>query len=163
MDQSATIREATIADRNVLAHIIRESFRDVAARFLLTPENCPKHPSNCTTSWIESDMARGVQYFIMAIDGYPIGCVGLESPNTDICYIERLSVLPEMRGKHHGISLVRHALECATLNGACSVSIGIIAEHTELKNWYKGLGFDEVQIKRFPHLPFQVCLMEYQT
>lgn len=76
MDQQVIIREADSKDIKVLACIIRESFRDVAARFSLTLENCPKHPSNCTTSWIESDMARGVQYFILFIEGKPIGCVG---------------------------------------------------------------------------------------
>ena len=160
MDQQVIIREADSKDIKVLACIIRESFRDVAARFSLTLENCPKHPSNCTTSWIESDMARGVQYFILSIEGKPIGCVGLESPSIDICYLERLSVLPEMRRKRLGTLLVQHALERATSKGACKVSIGIIAEHTELLQWYMGLGFTEVQTKSFPHLPFQVSIME---
>jgi len=154
------IREATIEDLEVLAGIVRGSFRDVAKRFSLTQDNCPKHPSNCTTSWIESDMARGVQYFILSRSGSPIGCVGLERPNNDVCYLERLSVLPQMRGNHFGISLVQHALSYATSKGAHKVSIGIIAEHTELKEWYKTLGFIEVGTKRFAHLPFQVSFME---
>ena len=154
------IREATIEDSDVLASIISVSFRDVARRFSLTQDNCPKHPSNCTTSWIESDIARGVQYFILFQNGNPIGCVGLESPSVDLCYLERLSVLPEMRGRHFGISLVLNTLDYAAFKGIRKVSVGIIAEHTELKEWYKNLGFVEVGIKRFPHLPFQVCFME---
>ena len=156
------IREATLNDRDVLVKIIRDSFRDVAERFSLTSDNCPKHPSNCTSSWIESDIARGVQYFILYMDKNPIGCVGIEYPNTDVCYLERLSVLPEMRGKHFGSRLVQHALDCAASKGTSKVSIGIIAEQTGLKEWYKKFGFVEMQTKSFPHLPFKVCLMEFE-
>ena len=158
--ETVMIREATIKDSEVLAGIIRNSFRDVALRFSLTKDNCPRHPSNYTSSRIESDILRGIRYFILYMDGNPTGCVGIESPDTDVCYLERLSVLPGMRGRHFGIRLVRHVLDCAASKGAGRVSIGIIAEHTELKEWYESLGFVETQIKSFPHLPFKVCMME---
>ena len=156
------IKEAKPNDREVLVNLIRDSFRDVAHRFSLTKDNCPKHPSNCASSWIESDIARGVQYFILYVDENPIGCVAIEMPSADVCYLERLSVLPEMRGKHFGIRLVQHALEYAASKGAGKVSIGIIDEQTELKEWYLMLGFIELQTKSFPHLPFTVCLMEFE-
>jgi hypothetical protein len=35
------IREANAADVHVLAGLIRQSYRDVADRFQLTPANCP--------------------------------------------------------------------------------------------------------------------------
>lgn len=154
------IREAAIKDRELLSKMISESFRDVAQRFSLTIDNCPKHPSNCTTSWIEYDMARGVQYFILHFEGEAVGCVGVESPNTDVCYIKRLSVLPEMRGKHFGSRLFKHALDFSASKGAKKVSIGIIAKQRELRQWYKRFGFIEVKTKSFLHLPFQVCIME---
>ena len=156
------IKEATLNDCEVIVKIIRDSFRDVARRFSLTKENCPKHPSNCASSWIETDISRGVKYYILYADKKPIGCVGIESPSADVCYLERLSVLPEMRGKHFGIRLVQHVLERAASRGAAKVSIGIIAEQTELKEWYKKLGFVQTQTKSFPHLPFKVGLMEYE-
>ena len=156
------IKEATINDREVIVKLIRDSFLDVARRFSLTKENCPKHPSNCVSSWIESDISRGVQYYILYKDENPIGCVAIERPSADVCYLERLSVLPEMRGKHFGIKLVQHVLEFAELKGVRKVSIGIIYEHTELKEWYKQQGFVVTEIKRFPHLPFTVCLMEFE-
>ena len=160
MDQSITLRNATSEDAAVLAGIIRESFRAIAVRFGLTPENCPKHPSNCTTAWIESDQRRGVQYFILSQNGESIGCVGLESPSPELCYLERLAVLPEKRCKGFGRTLARHALARARTRGAKKVSIGIIADQTELKRWYADIGFAEVQTKMFQHLPFKVCFME---
>ena len=160
MNPKGMIRKATTEDLEILASIIRASFLDVAKRFSLTQDNCPEHPSNCTASWIESDLARGVQYFLLSQNGIPIGCVGLESPSIDVCYLERLSFLPGRRGNHFGIRLVQHALNHAASKGARRISIGIIAEHTALKGWYKTFGFAEVGIKRFAHLPFQVCFME---
>ncbi len=150
------------SDCEVLAKLIRDSFRDVARRFSLTQKNCPKHPSNCTSSWIKSDFSRSVPYYIFYVDENPVGCVAIEKISADVCYLERLSVLPEMRGKHLGIRLVQHALEYAASKGARKVSIGIIDEQTELKEWYIQLGFVVAEIKRFPHLPFTVCLMEFE-
>ena len=42
------IREAGFNDISLLAGLVRECFQDVAERFGLTLENCPKHPSHCT-------------------------------------------------------------------------------------------------------------------
>ena len=36
------IRDATQADKEVIVALIRDSFRDVAEKFALTVENCPK-------------------------------------------------------------------------------------------------------------------------
>ncbi len=46
--------------------------------------------------------------------------------------------------------------------GVPQIGIGIIADFSELKAWYKKLGFREGATKTFEHLPFQVLLMAYQ-
>jgi len=155
-----TIRDAGPQDTETVVSIIRRSFRDVAVRFSLTQDNCPKHPSNCTTAWVESDQERGVQYFIMLDDNEPIGCVGLEKAGSELCYLERLAVLPKWRRNGFGRRLAGHALSQAKAGGAYRVSIGIIAEQTELRDWYARLEFAANATKSFPHLPFQVTFME---
>ena len=40
------------------------------------------------------------------------------------------------------------------------LSIGLMDEHTVLKNWYKELGFKGIGAQVFHHLPFTVCFME---
>ncbi len=156
------IRKAEPRDERILTGLIRASFRDVAVRFSLTPLNCPKHPSNCTPDWIEADHRRGVVYFILYQDHTPVGCVGLERPGPDICYLERLAVLPPKRRKGFGRILVEHVLVCAKAGGAERVGIGIIAKQIDLKQWYERLGFVAASTKRFRHLPFEVMLMEYR-
>jgi len=157
---ATTAREAGEKDAALLAGIIQRSFQDVAQRFGLTPENCPKHPSNCTPEWIRDDLKRGVKYAIAEQDHIPVGCFALEAPSHELRYLERLAVLPERRRQGLGRALVGHAFSQAKVSGARRISIAILSEHTELKEWYARLGFTERETKSFPHLPFRVTFKE---
>jgi GNAT superfamily N-acetyltransferase len=161
-DETTCIRAAGFADVPVLSGLIRVSFRDVAERFALTLENCPKHPSNCTDEWIENDFARGVAYYILESDGTPVGCVALEKANPELCYLERLGVVPQSRRKGFGRELVDYLLYEARALGAKQIGIGIISDDTELKLWYQRIGFVEKETKEFDHLPFLVTFMSYK-
>lgn len=141
--------------------LIRNAHKDVAKRFALRADNCPKHPSNCTDQWIENDFERGVVYYLAEIDGVPAGCVALEHAAAELGYLERLSVLPRYRKKGLGMKLTRYLFERARQSGIRTIGIGIIAQFTELKNWYEKIGFIPGETKTFPHLPFQVLLMRY--
>jgi ribosomal protein S18 acetylase RimI-like enzyme len=131
----------------------------VARRFGLNAENCPKHPSNYTNHWVENDLSRGVTYYLLEADGRPQGCSALEIVNTDLCYLERLAVLPEARRKGFGQKLVEHVLREAGARHIKHASIGIIADQTELKIWYRRIGFVEGETRTFEHLPFRVTFM----
>jgi diamine N-acetyltransferase len=153
------IRTCTEEDIEVLVKTIRACFRDVAERFGLTEENSPRHPSNCAVEWIEQEMDRGVRYFILESEGMVSGCVALEFASSEVCYLERLGVLPNQRRRGFGKALAGHVLSEARRLGAGHVDIGIIAEDKELKDWYKRLGFIETETKEFAHLPFRVTFM----
>jgi N-acetylglutamate synthase-like GNAT family acetyltransferase len=153
------IREANSADTTLLSGLIRQSYRDVADRFKLTRINCPTHPSNCTDEWIENDFGRGVRYFMLEHRNIPAGCVAIERANSDLCYLERLAVLPHERKNGLGSQLVEHAFRTARGLGSKKISIGIIAAQTELKQWYQKFGFIEGETKEFSHLPFMVTFM----
>jgi ribosomal protein S18 acetylase RimI-like enzyme len=160
--ETTYIRAAGSTDVPVLSGLIRVSFRDVAERFALTLANCPKHPSNRTDEWIENDFARGVAYYIFESDGTPVGCVALEKANPDLCYLERLGVLPQSRRKGFGKALVDHVFYEARALGAKQIGIGIISDDMELKLWYRRIGFVEKETKEFAHLPFLVTFMSYE-
>jgi hypothetical protein len=102
------IREADSGDVSLLSGLVRECFHDVAGRFGLTLGNCPKHPSHCTDKWIENDFARAVIYYILESDVMAVGCVAIERASSDLCYLERLGVLPEARRNGFDRSLVDH-------------------------------------------------------
>ena len=157
------IRICTKKDTQVLAETIRTSFQDVAERFGLTPENAPSDPSNCTADWIRKDMEHGVTYFAIENRNHVVGCVAVELANPEVCYLERLAVLPDQRRHGFGKALAKHVLLEAKRLGVDYVSLGIIAEQTELKNWYEELGFVEGESREFPDLPFCVTFLSYGT
>ncbi len=161
MQTDVSIRIADEADVEMLAAMIRSSHADVALQFNLTPENCPQHPSNSTTEWIENDLARGVRYYLADWHGEPAGCVALEHANPEMVYLERLSVLPAKRRNGIGRRLVDHVFQETADLGVPRIGIGIIADFVELKTWYIKLGFREGETKTFAHLPFKVLLMAY--
>lgn len=153
------VRKCHEADIPVLTKTIRESFRDVAERFGLTPENAPRHPSNCTEAWIGSELEKGTVYFVIEIGGAVAGCVGMEQAASGVVYLERLGVVPGKRKQGLGKALVDHVFSETEKLGVRTINIGIIAAHEELKAWYKKLGFVEGETKDFPHLPFRVTFM----
>lgn len=154
------IRHATESDASCLAAILREASRDVAERFGLTPENCPTHPSNCTSEWIETGFEKGIVYYILEAGGKPCGCVALERADSDVCYLERLAVLPAYRRRGYGTAMVNHICDEARRLGARRVEIGTIAEHIPLNRWYEKQGFRPKNTAEFEHLPFAVAFME---
>ena len=155
----ADIRDAKRNDIELLAQLIRDSFQDVAERFSLTAENAPTHPSHCTAQWIESAFDKGITYFILEYKGKPRGCVAMEHAGADVCYLERLAVIPEFRRRGFGEALVEHVLEQAKPLGVKRIEIGIIAEQIDLRSWYEKRGFVLKDTRHFNHLPFEVAFM----
>jgi N-acetylglutamate synthase-like GNAT family acetyltransferase len=153
------IRDANEADIDTLVTLLRNSFSDVAQRFGLTIENCPKNLAFCTKQRIKNDLNTGLRYYILEKDGQPYGCVAIEKASPDVCYLQRLAVLPQYRRKGYGKLLVNHIFEQAGKIGAQKVEIGVISEDTKLKNWYKQFGFVQKGTKKFDHLPFIVAFM----
>ncbi len=156
---SVIIRRATEEDISLLSSIIRASFMDVAKRFSLTRQNCPKHPSNCEDDWIESELSKGVSYFILEVDGVASGSVGILRNEPDLSYLMRLGVLPEYRNRGFGKKIVDFALEELKEEGTKRAEIGVISDQTELVEWYEGLGFHVMGRRNFEHLPFEVTFM----
>jgi N-acetylglutamate synthase-like GNAT family acetyltransferase len=153
------IRDATNEDISLLTALIRNSFLDIAERFNLTPQNCPTHPSNCKTEWIESALKKGIKYYILEKKNVPCGCIALERAQSDVFYLERLSVPPQFRRNGFGEAMVNHAVNEAKRLGVHRVEIGIISGHIELREWYKKFGFSVKNETQFEHLPFKVTFM----
>jgi len=158
---NTVIRELVTTEKLFTSvQVIRDSFKTVADDFGLTKENCPTHPSFITTDQLNYLQSRGSHFFGLFEEDVQIGFIAVEKENAELYYIEKLAVLPECRHKGYGASLVKHSLDYIKENGWKKVSIGIINEHTILKQWYMQLGFREISVKRYPHLPFTVCFME---
>lgn len=156
-----SINKATIKDMDTISLIIKESNKDVAEAFDINETNCPNHPSFYNIDRVRADFERNEEYFLFKKRDINIGCIALEKPRPDVIYLNRLSVLPEYRCNGVGESLVNFVIDYAKQKKVERVSIGIIDEHTNLKNWYLKLGFVEGEKKSFSHLPFEVRYMSY--
>lgn len=153
------IRDANETDKGVLETLIRKSFYDVAEKFALTAESCPKFPAFNAKERVAGDFEKGLKFYILEENSRACGCVALEKAGPDLCYLGRLAVLPEHRNKGFGQALVDHLFEQARTIGVRRVEIGIISKHRKLKNWYKKFGFTQKGTKKFDHLPFTVAFM----
>jgi len=153
------IKQATYSDSDALAALIRDSFRDVADRFRLTPTNAPTHPSNCEPNWIRDDLARSVSYISLARGTTNLGCIAVEPLVGSMVELKRLAVLPEHRRQGLGAQLVHRGIEQACSAGATKVEVSVIADHLDLIRWYERLGFARTATRRFSHLPFTVAYL----
>jgi predicted N-acetyltransferase YhbS len=159
---NTTIRPAGIDDAPLLVSIIRTAFSGPARRLNLTPENSGHHASNITEEWVTDDMKKGVRYFILEADGVPAGAVTVGHPKPEVCFIGRLSVLPEYQGKGLGRVLLRFGIEEAKKTGADHISIGVISDESHLVDWYGRMGFRVSRRLRFEQFPFEVTLMRME-
>lgn len=155
------IREGTNNDIDNLVEIIQDSFLDVAESFGLTEQTSPAHPSNCRAEWLIRDMNRSVTFYVLKNDGRDVGCVALEKINNEVCYLDRLAVLPQYRRQGLGEALARHALDAARSLRMYRVQIEIIAQQSELHDWLEKLGFEDVEGKQFPRLMIPSTFMAY--
>jgi N-acetylglutamate synthase-like GNAT family acetyltransferase len=154
-----TIRQAGDDDAETIMRLVRESFRTVAERFGLTPENSPRHPSNCSIEWVRTERASGVRYFLLEVAGEPVGCVAVEPGDPRVCHIERLAVLPGHRGKGYGRALVDRALDAGREMGVSRMELSIISANAELRQWYEAMEFQVIGSKFVKHLAFEVTFM----
>jgi len=153
------IREAKRVDIDILVNLLRSSFRGVAERFGITEKNNPNFLAFCTNERVESDLEKGKTYYILQEDDRPCGCVAIERARPGLCYLMRLAVLPEYRGKGYGKKLVHHIFEKSLSYGARRVEIAMISKDRKLKKWYKKLGFIQKGTKKYNHLTFIVAFM----
>ena len=153
------IRKASKAESPLLTSIIRQSFKDVAEKFNLTPENCPTHGSFVSEEKIQREFEKNAEFYIIKFQHIDCGCVELEFAKPKVCYLEKLAVIPEYRNKGLGEKLVHHCYKRAREKGCARIEIGIIAEQKDLQRWYEKLGFIFDRQIQFKHLPFFVTFM----
>ena len=146
---------------SMYAEVIRQSFATVAQDFNLTKENCPAHTSFITNERLENNIKEGYYPFGYFANGKLIGFVSLSGIGDGVYELNNLAVLPESRHFGYGKELLDFCKEKVKMLGGMKIIIGIIEEHTVLKDWYATNGFIHNGTKKFEHLPFTVGFMEW--
>lgn len=140
--------------------VIADSFATVAAEFKLTKENCPTHPSFVTLKQLTEMKRKGLKLFGLFEGEVQVGFIAVEKKKDKVFNLEKLAVLPEHRHKGYGGELCAFVDDFVKSAAGKTISIGIINEHTVLKQWYISKGYHETALTKFAHLPFTVCFME---
>lgn len=140
--------------------VIRKSFQTVADQFGLTETNSPTNPAFTDIEKLNILASKAECYGLFA-DGRPAGFFAIEYNNdSKTAFLERVCVLPEYRHNKYGKTLLEQAEKECLYNDINKISIGIININEVLKTWYKAFGFIEVEVKTYPHLPFEVCFLD---
>jgi GNAT superfamily N-acetyltransferase len=145
------------------ADVIRRSFATVAREFSLTEENCPAHTSFITDEKLIGKITDSYFPYGYFVDGKLIGFVSLTDIGGGVYELNHLAVLPEFRRFGYGKELLDFCKEKVRDFGAAKIVIGIIEEHTVLKNWYAANGFVHTGAKKFGHQPFTAGFMEWSV
>jgi len=154
------IKEITGDKLDKSVEIVRRAFGTVAQEMGITEEAAPFFPAFITIERLEELRKRGAIFFGLFIDGQQAGFVAVEKENDGKFYMKRLAVFPEFRHGGYGRDLVDTVIEYVRNKGSRKLHITIVNGETVLKEWYQGMGFKEVSIQKFEHLPFRVCFME---
>ena len=156
------IRQLEESDLSLAAEVIRKSFATVAAEFGLTEQNCPNHTSFITADKLHNHIEMGWLMFGLYENERLVGYVSLSNKNDGVYELHNLAVLPDNRHKGYGKQLLDFCKVKVNELGGSKITIGIIEEHTVLKNWYAANGFVHIGIKTFANLPFTVGFMEWE-
>lgn len=150
------------SDFTALAQLLNQAFATVAKEFGLTKENSPTNNAFINGEQLKSQLTHNREFYVYKENTQCIGFIAIEqalnTPGT--FYIEKLAVSPDYRHAGIGIKLMNFASERIKQLGGKYISIGLIDSNIVLKNWYQKQGFSVIEIKKFPHLPFDVCIME---
>jgi ribosomal protein S18 acetylase RimI-like enzyme len=159
-DVNIKIEEITGGNLENNVEIIRRSFQTIADELGLTRENCSVYPAFTTPEKLKELRTRDAVFFGLFVDGHQAGFVAVEKEKDGKYYMKRLAVLPEYRHGGAGRKLIDFVIDYVKNAGIRTLSIAIVNEQSVLKDWYKDMGFNEISIKEFEHLPFTVCFME---
>ncbi|MDU1889417.1 MAG: GNAT family N-acetyltransferase [Dysgonomonas sp.] len=157
------IKEVTLSDDfKVFSQLLNDSFSTVAKEFGFTKETAPTNNAFVSADGLKSQLTEKRQFYYYENNGQVIGFIAVEKSSRDalLYYIEKLAVTPEFRHNNIGRELMDFATEKIKKQGGSKISVGLINSNIRLKNWYRKLGFEEVEIKEYNYLPFSVCIMD---
>lgn len=156
------IRKIDASEIAECVSVIRKSFATVAKEFGITETNCPSHTSFIKAEKLQMQYDNGQLMFACTDNLKIVGYFSLASKGDGNYELDNLSVLPEYRHKGYGKEMIIFAVKKARDLGGGKISIGIIEENTQLKNWYCNFGFKHTGTRKFEQLPFTVGFMEIE-
>lgn len=137
----------------MLAGLLRSSFAEFAGLF-----DPPSGALSETRESIQETLKTGAG-FIVEVQGQAVGCV-FSRREDGCCWLFRLGVLPNFRGKGIGVALVAAVEESARGGGFEKVRLGTRLAVPRNIAYYQALGYEHVEDGIHPEtgLPFYAVM-----
>lgn len=148
------IKKANLDDFQSCADIIKESFITIAEKFGITQENAPNYVAFSTTvDKLRKQYDSGREMYVYITDNKIVGFFSLAFSES-ICELNNLCVSPAWRHNGIGEELLIYAVHRAKSRKANKLTISLIEENTELKEWYSSFGFVHTNTVKYDCFPF---------
>jgi ribosomal protein S18 acetylase RimI-like enzyme len=152
----------TTAHISNIRALLNCSFQTVMDELHFTRQMLPGNPAFLDEKTILRQMGnRNIAFYGLWENSALISCYALEVIDTISANLERVCVHPDKRHQGIGLQLLNDSVNRAANFNLRKIQITVINEHLKLKNLYRAFGYRETALKKFEHLPFTVCYMEY--
>lgn len=141
--------------------LLAAGYEESAIRFGMTEANCPyRGRTRLPFSELEKEFLGGYQMYGYYCKDRLVGFLSLREED-DALNIHDLVILPEYRRHGFGSELIRFAKQKAGEHKHKKITLGMIDDNHELKQWYEKHGFQTVERKQFDMVTYIVGKMEF--
>ncbi len=143
-----SLRKATVTDIPLIHELGKRAF-PATYKELLSPEQI-----DYMLNWMYSPESLLKQiteerhvYFILYEEEKPLGYLSVQPEETPgVYHLQKLYLLPEAQGKHHGSFLFRHAVNYIrdTWKDAKKMRLNVNRDNTKAIDFYKRMGMYEI-------------------
>ncbi len=152
------IRKVSLSEMQICSDVIKESFLPVAFKFNITKENAPKYVAfSVTPEKLKEQYLNGRDMYVYESHEQIIGYFSLEFSD-NCCELNNLCVLSEYRHNGIGGELLNFAIHRAFEKKSDKLTLSIVEENTELKEWYSSFGFIHTHTKKYDFFPFTAVI-----
>lgn len=154
------IKKVNLGEMQICSDVIKESFLPVALKFNITKENAPRYVAfSVTPEKLKEQYSNGREMYVYVLDEQIIGFFSLDF-SCGSCELNNLCVIPEYRHNGIGKELLNFAIHRAFEKKSDKLTLSIVEENTELKEWYSSFGFIHTYTKKYDFFPFTCGYME---
>ena len=154
------IRKVNLTEINVCTDVIKKSFVPVAVKFNISEENSPNYVAfSITPEKLKNQYCNGREMYVYLFDERIVGYFSLNFYD-NVCELNNLCVLPEYQHNGIGKELLTFAIQRAINKKVDKLTLSIVEENSELKEWYSSFGFIHTHTKKYDQFSFTCGYME---
>lgn len=154
------IRKVNLTEINACTDVIKKSFVPVAVKFNISEENSPNYVAfSITSEKLKNQYCNGREMYVYLLEEHIVGYFSLNFYD-NVCELNNLCVLPEYQHNGIGKELLTFAIQRAINKKSDKLTLSIVEENSEFKEWYSSFGFIHTHIQKYDQFSFTCGYME---